>query len=285
MEVAVNAMNSVDRVRSANALEPVALRRAGWRGFRFGPLPEDLDDRLDHWLASGQVEERTADVFKHRRVWRIGEFVVKFSRSKGRLRDRLRSSPALRAALRARDLPVATPRPLLALETAGASSGQRLGVLVTEYVRGVLLEDCLRDDEYAMRRFTRFLAVLHRSGTIHGDFHWRNQIWSAERDDWFLLDLEGLRHPLRKLLPARLVVRQWARLCHCLRRSEELRPHFERFFDEARITGCPERAWRSVREHARGIDRRQGSLWRFLGQGAVASGFLGRPTFQRGPAE
>ncbi len=213
------------------------------------PFDADLESALLAALELGQV---TGGVeLKPGRVWRLGEATIKLYRASGALRDRLRRPGAIRAARVARRVGVeATPRVLAA---AWQSGFLRAGpsVLATEYVEGLDLgQILLAEDVRAFDAFPTFLADLHARGVHHGDFHPWQLLWDGER--WVLLDLDGVRHPLRALRREHLELEAWGRL-HFYARAfvgsfteRSLAPLFARYYELRRPGRDVEVAWRQV---------------------------------------
>ncbi len=92
-------------------------------------------------------------------------------------------------------------------ERAGAS------LIVTAAVDGVPLGEAW-DDPRARQALAGFVAAQHAAGVFHGDPHPANQLWDGAR--FWLIDLDGLRSPLRSVFRRRLAVVHWARLWHNL---------------------------------------------------------------------
>jgi len=217
------------------------LAHDGARGFRYAELDRDLVQRAVRWLDTGSVAE--GEEIRPGRVFRWRDLAVKLfgpaSQSR-RFKDLLPRSPAVRSAdLSAAILPIASPRPLLALDRR-AGGVRRGSVLVYEWVAGAFLEEVWERDPSGVAALPGFLAAMHGRRVFHGDFHLHNLLWSGR--EWVLLDLVGLRHPLRNLVPRRLSVEQWAKLGFQLEhwrgvRAEDLRPHFDAYLRDSRILG------------------------------------------------
>jgi hypothetical protein len=223
------------------------------RILRLAPLEPEIERALFAALTRGGVEG--GSVLKEGRVWRLGAVVIKRYPAMGTLRGRLRMPHAVRAARAAQELGVErTPRALAAvwekgLLFAGAS------VLATEHVEGCDLHRALlAPDEAAQRAFPGFLADLHERGIHHGDLHPWQLLWNGER--WFLLDLDGLRHPLRALRREHLELEAWARLLFYGRvyrlpaAESSLERLFHRYLELRRPGHDPVHAWSSVRDLA-----------------------------------
>jgi len=229
-------------VRAAPELDSpplrVPLKVDGARGFRYAEIDRDLAQRAVRWLDTGSVAEgeeiRPGRVFRWRRL-AIKLFGPAHSR---RFKDLLLRSPAVRSAdLSAAILPVLSPRPLLALDRR-AGGVRRSSVLVYEWVDGAFPEALFRRDAEAVAALPAFLALMHERRVFHGDFHVHNLLWNGRA--WLLLDLVGLRHPLRNLVPRRLAVQHWSKLCDqlahwCGATAEELRPLFDAYLGASRL--------------------------------------------------
>jgi hypothetical protein len=223
------------------------------RILRFAPLEPDVERALFTALERGSVEG--GSVLKEGRVWRLGAVVIKRYPARQTLRGRLRSPHALRAARAAEEIGAErTPRALAAVwENGLLLSGA--SVLATEHVEGTDLHRALLDlDEPAMDAFPVFLAGLHERGIHHGDLHPWQLLWNGER--WYLLDLDGLRHPLRAMRRERLELDAWARLLFYGRVYQlpsvesSLARLFPRYLELRRPGHDPLRAWAHVEELA-----------------------------------
>ena len=220
--------------------EPIRL--GAFEGFRYAELPKGFPERVLPWLEAGTVPDGRA--LKAPSVFRTGELCVKFFGPSARPLDRVRRSPAVRSADAHRALlPLKSPRPYLAVErrergTIGES------VLVSEYVDGRTPLELYGTDDRALEAFPHFLARMHDQRLFHGDFHLQNMLWDGR--DWFLLDLVGLRHPLRNLARRRLIEGQWARIAFELENDPGLRKPFDAFVDAAGLTWDKDAAWSRV---------------------------------------
>ena len=200
------------------------------------------------------------EAIKPGRVYRRGDLLLKFIPRRDRLRDRLRTNTALRAARLHYSLvpirtpassatephyslvPIRTPAPYLALE------GDEVDVLVSEFIEGQFVEYLWKTDEVAMEALVVFMDQMRRQHVFHGDFHFHNMIWNGEH--WYLIDLESLRHRLRTLLPRRLIIDQWARLSFCLALAPDLERHFKRYLEVSGLTWDASIAWSEVESRA-----------------------------------
>ena len=219
------------------------------RGFRYGEIPAEIEEALPRWLATSRVEEGTA--IKPGRVYRRGPWIVKFTGRSRALKDMLRRASSIRSAdLHARLAPVRTPAPLVALE-------QRRGpllegsLLVSEFVDGPTLREAFLADERARDALAPFLALLHRSGVFHGDLHPANTIWNGS--EWVLIDLDALRHPLRRMFRRHLILEQWAQLAFRLGASESLESSLRSYVVLAELGWDPRGTWEEVLRRAERI--------------------------------
>lgn len=197
----------------------------------------------------------TATPVKAGRVWRSGTWAVKRYPRPKTLLARLRRPPALRsAALHFAIAPVRSPRPVCALGLPGGES-----LLVSEFVDGDFLHLLWRDDPVARAALPGFVAGMHRASVFHGDLHAGNMLWSAGA--WYLIDLDGLRHRLRVLVPRRrrLVVDHWGRLLLSVGGSDAMRPAFEEYLALMGFGWDRDEAWEAVqREALRACEARYG---------------------------
>jgi aminoglycoside phosphotransferase (APT) family kinase protein len=220
--------------------EPYRLGPA--RGFRYGPVPADVESALPRWLSTREVDGGVE--IKPRRVYRYGAWLVKLTGASRAAKDVLRRSSAVRIAdLHAQLLPVRTPRPLVALETR---QGPFLAasVLVAEFVEGPSLREAFGRDARATEALGPFLARLHRRGVFHGDLHPENAIWDGS--EWVLIDVASLRHPLRRLRRRHLILEQWAQFAFRLGASRALEACLGRYLAEAGLAWDPTEAWAEV---------------------------------------
>ena len=178
-----------------------------------------------------------------RSVWRWNELVIKLY-GRGDVRDLLRPSQARRAAeTHARLLPIRSPRPrcALAIRSLGLLAGS---ALVYEFVEGPDLSAIWRRNEAADRCLPELMAAMHERRIFHGDFHARHLIWN--QGAWVVIDLDSLRHPLRKLRLRTLAVNEWARLVIELGASDALRGAFEAYLVARRSSWDTHAAWAAV---------------------------------------
>jgi hypothetical protein len=122
---------------------------------------------------------------------------------------------------------------------------------VTEFVAGPTLREAFQDDERARKALAPFLALLHRNGVFHGDLHPANMIWSGS--EWVLIDLDALRHPLRRMFRRRLILEQWAQLAFRLGAVPELESSFREYSVLAEFPGDPSETWADVVRRAERI--------------------------------
>jgi Lipopolysaccharide kinase (Kdo/WaaP) family len=236
------------------APEPGRLVRAPYRigdarGFRYGEVPMEVERALPRWLASPEIEGGIA--IKPGRVDRFGRWLVKRTGASRALKDALRPASSIRSAdLHARLLPVRTPAPLVALETR---RGPFLhgSLLVTEFVEGPSIAEAFASDERARAAFAPFLAELHRRGVFHGDLHPANAIWNGS--EWVLIDLDAIRHPLRRLRRRRLILEQWGQLAFRLGPDSRLKESFTHYLEAADLPMDPAAAWTEVLRSAERI--------------------------------
>lgn len=172
----------------------------------FEPLPE-IEAALPAWFETSTVAD--AQVIKKRRVFRRGPLVFKFSGPGQGFKDAFRASYAMRAArAHFRILPVRSPVPYLAVDER---RGGRLvnSLLVSEFIEGEFLTEAW-EDPASLEALPVFLADMHRAGIMHGDLHAANFIWSGT--EWVLLELEGLRNRLQRLLHTKFLTLTWSAL-------------------------------------------------------------------------
>lgn len=185
------------------------LLGAGRAGVRIRADPDsppgDRDRAIELGVASVLGENVPEFVaLKEGRVWRWGDLIFKAYTAAER-GFRLRPSPAHREALASGGVaPVPTPPVRMVIEAPSGAS-----LLATEFVDGAGLGE-VASDPAAREALAPFIALQHRHGVFHGDPHPGNQLWDGER--WWLIDLDGLRGPFRRLGRSRLAVRHWGRL-------------------------------------------------------------------------
>jgi hypothetical protein len=214
------------------------FREHGARGERFGELPEALRARLPEWIATGSAAG--CEPLKAGSVFRLGGLVAKFFPPKRGWRRLGRSKARVSAALHAALAPIATPRPLLAVD--GVGPDRRGALLVYEYVEGRSLEELWGRDPRALEALVELLARLDERRIVHGDLHPGNLVWNGEA--WTLLDLAGLRHGLHGLFLGRAQRRTWVRLLESLGDEEGVRGLHSAW---ARRRGLqPQARWRRI---------------------------------------
>ena len=227
-------------------LEHFALGNA--QAWSFAPLPTGLAQRARVWLESGP--SAGDQVLKPGRVWRAGEFAVKRFESEPSVRLGLRRSPALRsAAVHFRLLPIRSPRPFLVLEDRSLGS-----LLVSEFVEGGSLAWMWNGGGAGVQAFPLFLAAMHRRRIFHGDFHLNNVLWDGR--EWVLLDLDGLRPPLRSLRTRTNVIDHWARVHLSLRGSRGLQESYRSYLAAAQLDF--EIPWAEIVERSRELAHERG---------------------------
>jgi hypothetical protein len=222
---------------------------AGARGFRYGDVPDAIENSLPHWIEAERVEGGVE--LKAGRVWRVGEHVIKLSKPHGAIDTWLRASSSVRAAdMHARVLPVRTPGPALALERR---IGRRLTAswLVAEFVAGEHLQRAWNDDPAARATLPSFMALMHNHGVLHGDLNPRNLIWTGKQ--WVLIDLEGVRRGLQVLRSRRLFEDQWARIVAAVRDEDAVQPAFVEYARVTTTSKDPGAAWQRVLRRSRVI--------------------------------
>jgi len=194
--------------------------------------------RAAEWLRTGNVP--ADEEISNGRLFRVGDLAVKlFPLRHRKLRRRLSfASPAVRFCELARTITaVAVPEPVLALDHR--RFGRRLGSLACyRWIDGISLAQAWTDEPAAVRALPAFLAAMHRGRVLHGDFHVYQAIWNGEQ--WFLIDLEGMRHPLRTLAPRRIAIAHWERLLIGLEllhqaQPDEVRPLFDDYLRQGGI--------------------------------------------------
>jgi hypothetical protein len=215
-------------------------------------LPGEIEAALPAWIAG---DMRAAETLKVGRVWRSGAWAVKRYPRPKTLLARLRRPPALRTAeLHFAIAPVRSPMPVCALRLPAEES-----LLVSEFVEGGFVHVLWSEDPEARAALPRFVADMHQAGVFHGDLHAGNMIWNGEA--WYLIDLDGLRHRLRVLVPARrrLVIDQWGRLLLSVKGRAGMRPLFEEYLVLMGLEWSRDEAWAAVeREALRACESRFG---------------------------
>lgn len=218
-----------------------SVRVGSAEGRLFRPLDQDVLSGLEGWMQAKSVPD--GEAIKPGRVYRRGDLLLKFIPRRDRLRDRLRTNTALRAArLHYSLVPIRTPAPYLALE------GTDVDVLVSEFIEGQFIEFLWKTDEEAMEALVVFMDQMRRQHVFHGDFHFHNMIWDGEH--WYLIDLESLRHRLRTLFPRRLIIDQWARLSFCLALHPDLELHFRRYLEVSDLKWDANQGWSEIEARA-----------------------------------
>jgi hypothetical protein len=225
------------------------IRAHGAEALLYAPIEDELLAALLLALESGelpaQLGARELRRGPRRRVWRVGELVVKLYLDVG-LRDHFRPAHAVRAArAHERLLPVRSPTPRCAvwLRRRGRLIGS---ALVYDWVEGPDLTVAWTRDAAARAALPGLMASLHERRIFHGDFHARHLIWSEGA--WVVIDLDSLRHPGRTLWPRLLARREWARLARELGDGPELRAAFVSYLAARGLRSDPERTWSRVLE-------------------------------------
>ncbi len=175
------------------------------RGLRYAEAMPEVEAALPVWFEASAVPD--AVVIKRQRVFRKNDLIFKFSGPGLGMKDALRPSYAMRAArAHFRILPVRSPVPYLAVDER---RGGRLinSLLVSEFIKGDFLTEAW-EDPASVVALPIFLADMHCAGIMHGDLHAANFIWNGS--EWVLLELEGLRNPLQKLLRKKFVTLTWS---------------------------------------------------------------------------
>lgn len=216
----------------------------GIRGLRYGASAPELEEAAPRWLAEGRVVE--GEDLKGGRVFRLGEWVVKFYEARRGWKSLRSPLPLQCAQLHAELLPIRTPAPKLALAVPSGA-----GLLVSEFVEGVHPNFGWGDAELQLS-LPLFVAEMHRRGVFHGDLNARNLLWTGE--EWVLLDVESLRRGLHLLRRRRLIESQWARLLGPLRQKPGKRECFEAYLEAAGLDWDREKSWQRVEALA----------WRFV---------------------
>jgi len=199
------------------------------------------------WLLSGAVSG--GDEIKPGRVYGHGPWIVKMFTTGRRIRDSLRPVAAVRCARHhARLQCVRTPRPIATLQVPDGRS-----LVVLQRIHGRTLDRIVAAGEpEPTEAFVRMMVAMHRSRTFHGDLHPDQLIWDGH--DWYLLDLDGLRHPLRALFRRPVIERQWARLGRSIP-VEHLERPFLRYLELAGWGWEPARAWQRVLRRRDALER------------------------------
>ena len=227
----------------------VPYRLGAARGFRYAEIPAEIEAALPRWLERPHVEGGVA--IKPGRVYRAGSWLVKFTGPSRAAKDLVRRASSIRSAdLHARLLPVRTPAPLVALEVRRGRFLES-SLLVAQFVEGPSMHEAFRDDERARAALAPFLALLHARGVFHGDLHPANTIWNGS--EWVLIDLDGLRHPLRRMFRKRLILEQWSQLAFRLGAGPHLESAFESYLVLARLGWEPRAAWAKIVRRAESI--------------------------------
>jgi hypothetical protein len=193
------------------------FREHGATGERYGALPAPLRARLPAWIAAGTAQG--CEPLKAGSVFRLEGLVATFFPPPRGWRRLGRSKARVSAALHFVLAPIATPRPLLALD--GVGPDRRGGLLVYEFADGTSLEALWGRDARAREALVELLAALDARRIVHGDLHPGNLVWNGEV--WTLLDLAGVRHGLHGLLRERARHRTWVRLLESLGDEEGVR--------------------------------------------------------------
>lgn len=230
---------------------PLSLALARHRGWAYAELPDGLVARLEAWLGSGPDAE--CETLKPARVWRWRDVVVKRFEPDGFERLGWRASGATRAARKHfAVLPIRTPRPLAVIESARGAS-----LLASEHIAGPALHVAWREHPAAAAALPAFVAQMHAHDVFHGDLHPGNALWNGR--EWVLLDLDGLRHPLRIVLRRRRIVAdQWSRLYFGLRGDPALRAAFDAYADARALGSGREAIWRAA---LAGAERRRARVF------------------------
>jgi hypothetical protein len=217
------------------------------RGFVYEPVDEELLQALVASMEECRLPESLGaePLFDHgvRSGYRLANQVVKYYRG-GKWRDRWRQSPAVRACeAYERLLPIRSPKPSCAFEIRRGRDLHR-SVMMIEFVEGPLLGEAWGKVPEAMDALGPFLARMHDRWIYHGVMKWDHLIWN--RGEWVVLDLESLRHPLRKLHPRRLAERQWAALAMDLGVSDDLERAFRSYLSARGVDWDADETWRSI---------------------------------------
>lgn len=201
----------------------------------FAGAAPDLEARARRWFEAGPGPGDV--VIKPERVWRCGSLAVKRFPAQLSVRLGLRRSGArLNAALHYALAPVRTPTPWMILE---ARNGESL--LVCEFIEGRFLGAMWNEGGPGVEAFPHFMAAMHTRGIFHGDFHLFNALWDGR--DWVLLDLEGLRHALRRMRRRSLILDHWGRVHFSLRGARGLKDCFATYAKAAGLGWEVERVW------------------------------------------
>jgi hypothetical protein len=225
-------------VGARTAPAPRSFRIGPLRATAFAELETGLEQRARDWLERGPGPQD--ELLKRGRVWRHGKYAVKLFPARASVALGLRRSAArLNADLHERLFPVRTPEPYLVLESRAGSS-----LLVFEFIEGRFLTTLWDEGGPAVAAFPHFMALMHQNRVFHGDFHLYNVIWNGS--DWLLLDLEGLRHALRRTRPRRLSMNQWGRVHLGLHGPRGLKQAFSTYVKAAGLAWDVEREWPKI---------------------------------------
>lgn len=218
-------------------------RLQGWHWRDPNPA---LLSRVPEWAESGPGAG--CHELARGRVWAWGGVVAKRYAASSMVRAGLRRCAALRAASAALRMPAGTsPAPILAVRLPRGAS-----MLVMDLVRGQSMRDCWANEPACVRALPHFLATLHGARQFHGDLHPGNLIWTGQ--SWVLIDLDGMRSPLRNILWRRQALMQWARLLRKLEWDPRLEGLFAEYSGAVRTGWDVTAAWTQVVRLAREIE-------------------------------